>query len=203
MENQKKRILEAAEKEFVDKGFAGARTTIIAMNAGLSHTMLHYYFKTKEQLFDEVLLSKISFFQQSVLSAFDVSEMPIEECIIEGARRHFDFLTVNPSLPRFALIALPKQHLRQLVHLIAPIAKQKFPSVQQRLDEAYARGEINKVDFPMLCVTIVSLNLLPFLANDVLSCVSEVVEGFEPSAFVERRKEENLQIIRDILTKTK
>jgi len=199
MENQKKRILEAAEKEFVEKGFAGARTTVIAQNAGLSHTMLHYYFKTKEQLFDEVLLSKISFFQQSVLSAFDVSDMPIEECIIEGVRRHFDFLAANPTLPRFALFTLPKQLLRQLVHLIAPIAKQKIPSVQQRLDEAYARGEINKVDFPMLCVTIVSLNFLPFLASDALSCVSEVAEGFDPSAFVERRKKENIQIIRNIL----
>ena len=203
MDNQKQRILEAAEKEFVEKGFAGARTTVIAQNAGLSHTMLHYYFKTKELLFDEVLISKISFFQQSVLSAFDVADMPIDECIIEGVRRHFDFLSANPSLPRFALFALPKHHLRQLVHLIAPIAKQKFPNVQQRLDEAYARGEVNKVDFPMLCVTIVSLNMLPFLANDVLSCVCEVVDGFEPSAFIERRKQENIQIIRNILTKTK
>jgi AcrR family transcriptional regulator len=201
MEKQKHRILEAAEKEFVEKGFAGARTTAIAQSAGLSHTMLHYYFKTKEQLFDEVLLSKISFFQQSVLSAFDVSDMPIEECIIEGARRHFEFLVANPSLPRFVLFALPKQNMRQLIHLIVQIAKRKFPSVQQRLDEAHARGEINKVDFPMLCVTIVSLNMLPFLANDVLSCVSEVVDGFEPSAFVERRKQENIQIIRNILTK--
>lgn len=55
----------------------------------------------------------------------------------------------------------------------------------------------------MLCVTIVSLNAMPFLAGDVLSCVSEVAEGFEPRAFVERRKEENIQIIRDILTKAK
>ena len=40
--NKEQAILEAAEREFLDKGFAGARTTSIAKAAGVTHAMLHY-----------------------------------------------------------------------------------------------------------------------------------------------------------------
>ena len=44
-------ILKAAEEEFQTKGFAGATTTSIAERAGVTHTMLHYYFRTKKNIF--------------------------------------------------------------------------------------------------------------------------------------------------------
>lgn len=53
------RILAAAEGEFLDKGFDGARTTTIAARAGVTHAMLHYYFRTKGQLFERIISSKI------------------------------------------------------------------------------------------------------------------------------------------------
>ena len=43
MRNKEQAILEAAEREFIVKGFAGARTTSIAEAAGVTHAMLHYY----------------------------------------------------------------------------------------------------------------------------------------------------------------
>ena len=46
--NTEQDILKAAENEFLDKGFVGAKTTEIARLAGVNHAMLHYYFRTKE-----------------------------------------------------------------------------------------------------------------------------------------------------------
>lgn len=46
------RILKAAETEFFTKGFDGARTTSIAERAGVTHAMLHYYFRSKALLFE-------------------------------------------------------------------------------------------------------------------------------------------------------
>ena len=57
--NSQDRILKAAEEEFLMKGFAGARTTEIAKQAGVTHAMLHYYFNTKEQLFEQVMNEKM------------------------------------------------------------------------------------------------------------------------------------------------
>jgi len=53
--NTRQLILDAALREFHQNGFKGARTTRIAESAGISRTMLHYYFNTKEALFEAVL----------------------------------------------------------------------------------------------------------------------------------------------------
>lgn len=45
--NTEQSILKAAEKEFLKKGFSGSKTTEIAKEAGVTHAMLHYYFRTK------------------------------------------------------------------------------------------------------------------------------------------------------------
>ena len=47
-------ILEAAEDEFITKGYNGAKTTEIAKKAGVTHAMLHYYYRTTENLFQKV-----------------------------------------------------------------------------------------------------------------------------------------------------
>ena len=46
IQSKESQILEAAEKEFLTKGYNGARTTSIAKEAGVTHAMLHYYFRS-------------------------------------------------------------------------------------------------------------------------------------------------------------
>ena len=94
-------ILEAAEREFLKKGFDGARTTSIAATAGVTHAMLHYYFRTKEQLFERILDEKMRMMGQSVLAAFGDARLPLIERLRNGIERHFDFIAANPDLPRF------------------------------------------------------------------------------------------------------
>ena len=54
-----KAILQAAEKEFLTKGLASSKTTEIAKAAGVTHAMLHYYFRTKDNLFEQVFQEKV------------------------------------------------------------------------------------------------------------------------------------------------
>ena len=56
--NTEQSILKSAEKEFLKKGFSGSKTTEIAKEAGVTHAMLHYYFRTKENLFNKVFSKK-------------------------------------------------------------------------------------------------------------------------------------------------
>jgi TetR/AcrR family transcriptional regulator len=51
-------ILEAAEKLFLEKGFAMTSTTEIAREAGCNQALVHYYFRTKAKLFDSVFEKK-------------------------------------------------------------------------------------------------------------------------------------------------
>ena len=54
-EATKERILDAALREFSDKGIAGARVDAIAARANVNKRMLYYYFGSKEGLFREIL----------------------------------------------------------------------------------------------------------------------------------------------------
>ena len=66
--NTEQLILDAAMKEFSVKGFAGARTAAIAAEAGVTHAMLHYYFRTKEKLFERIFQDKLSHIINVILS---------------------------------------------------------------------------------------------------------------------------------------
>lgn len=50
-----RRILEAAESVFAEAGFNGATTAEIARRAGIPKANLHYYFNTKDELYQKVL----------------------------------------------------------------------------------------------------------------------------------------------------
>ena len=97
MRNKEQAILEAAEREFIVKGFAGARTTSIAEAAGVTHAMLHYYFRTKEQLFERILDEKMRLMGESVLAAFgqpgssgiSISSWPIPTCRASSSTKSF------------------------------------------------------------------------------------------------------------------
>ena len=97
------RILAAAESEFLDKGLEGARTTSIAARAGVTHAMLHYYFRTKGQLFERIITSKIEELKDMLSIVFTIDKGDFVRGIRVVVERHFDFLASNPTLPHFMI----------------------------------------------------------------------------------------------------
>ena len=75
------RILIAAEQEFMAKGYAGARTTSIAEAAGVTHAMLHYYFRTKDKLFERIIAEKTALLKELMLGSIDSSDLPLDTLI--------------------------------------------------------------------------------------------------------------------------
>src|ERR1700757_3165189 len=56
----RRQLMKAALTEFAAKGFAGARTDAIARRADVDERMIYYCFETKEELYREVLRSKLA-----------------------------------------------------------------------------------------------------------------------------------------------
>lgn len=71
---KQKRILEAALKEFAEKGFKQASTNQIVKEAGIGKGMLFYYFTNKEGLFHYLVDYAIETIQSEYLSQIDMSE---------------------------------------------------------------------------------------------------------------------------------
>ena len=181
--NSEEAILKAAEKEFVERGFDGARTTSIAERAGVTHAMLHYFFRTKEQLFERILEEKLIVLADSMLLIFGEEGLPLKERLEKGISAHFDFIAKNPDLPRFLLGELPRV-MPLIQKRLFPQILALMPSLQKEL-----KGD---VDMRMLILDILSQNLFPFVAMPVVEMLSA---GEERDAMLERIKQENIKII--------
>lgn len=189
-------ILESAEREFLQKGFEGARTTSIAKAAGVNHAMLHYYFRTKELLFKKILDQKMQLMDRLILSAFGDSQLPLVDRIRKGVADHYDFIAANPDLPRFLVNEVfthPDRYTLMQEKLKSTLGK-ILPNLQKELDEASARGEIEPMDVRMLLLDIISLNAFQFIAQPIFEPImGDLTE--DRQRFLEARKKENIEII--------
>lgn len=201
--NKEQTILEAAEREFLNKGFAGARTTSIAEAAGVTHAMLHYYFRTKEQLFERILDEKMRLMSQSVLTAFGQPDLPLQERIRDGIESHFDFIAANPDLPRFIVnevFSRPERY-ESMRRRIREIAEVLMHDIQQELDASAARGETERIDVRMLLLDIISLNVFPFIGFHIIEPIFGDLSG-NRKRFFELRRAENVETIMRRLKKS-
>lgn len=188
-------ILQAAEKEFMQKGYAGARTSSIAEAAGVTHAMMHYYFRTKDKLFNKIISDKMSLVREIMLGSLSDENLPLFERLRVAIERHFDFIAANPDLPRFLIGEVFGQPGRMA--LILDQFKSYTPgviaSLQQQINEYSRRGECRRVDASMLLLDIVSLNIFCFMAAPMINPLLDGLLSMHD--FAERRKQENVMTI--------
>jgi len=190
------RILEAAVREFSTKGFDGARTTAIAADAGVTHAMLHYYFRSKEKLFERIYTDKIHFIMNLVFGALGESGKDLLTRLRNGIICHFDFLLANAELPAFIINTMnSRPELFDGVKAkMAAEARQRLDALQAEFDAAAADGIVARIDVSMLLADIVSLNIFPFLAIRLMMPVLGYgADDYE--AFMEKKKMENVETI--------
>lgn len=200
-QSKEHQILAAAEKEFVDKGFDGARTTSIAKAAGVTHAMLHYYFRTKEHLFDRVIEKKTNEIIPLLTYLFGNERLPLIERIKEAISVHFDFVIANPDLPKFLLNEVfPHKDrydvFKSKMYSVLPV----FNKLQKEVDEAALRGEVEQFNVILLFQSILSLNIFTSIMSQFVENIfSEGIEGYE--SLYAARKAENIEMIMRRITK--
>lgn len=190
------RILHAAEREFMAKGFNGARTTSIAEAAGVTHAMLHYYFRTKEKLFHRIIFEKINILKEVLGRPLDITDLPLSELIRNLINRHLDFLRSNPDLPHFIVseIYSNPEHLTMILKKIQAIAPSIIARLQEKINRSADKGECRRLDARSLLLDITSLNIFAFLANPIINAAMGNMM-IDLDSFVETRKKENYDTI--------
>lgn len=190
------RILLAAEHEFLTKGFAGARTTSIAEAAGVTHAMFHYYFRTKEKLFDRIIADKMEMLRNIMLRSFENMQLPLAEIIRNLINLHLEFISSNPSLPRFLVCEVfnNPERLEILLQKVAGVAPDVLAKLQSKIDDLALRGDCRRVDARMLMLDIVSLNVFPYLAAPLADRMLGH-RSTDREAFLQARKENNFNTI--------
>lgn len=185
-DNTEDKILEAAHSVFIQKGMDGARMQEIANEAGINKALLHYYFRTKQKLF-EAIFSKV--FNQIFpdIRSLIFSEKPFEERLGAFVERYIDLLLKNPFLPAFIL----KEINRDPDFLASIIKKQGInpEEMLQMIEREMEAGTICRMDPRDLMVNILGLSIFPFAARPLMQIMFFSNSKKEYKEFLVKRKE--------------
>jgi AcrR family transcriptional regulator len=176
LNDTEKKILDAAKKIFEASGFGGARMQQIADEAGISKASLHYYFRSKENLFERIFHETMEDFMK-VLSTWDDDtenwELKLREFIIA----FFPFLRTN------SLLFLLRELNRNPDLLIHKPKKRKigFLGYFEKLQE---KGVVKNVDLSLIYVFLHSLCSYPIINQTIFKRTLKMDDaGFD--AFLE------------------
>lgn len=97
------KIKMAARKMFTQKGFAATRTRDIAEEAGINLALLNYYFRSKEKLFDLIMLENMQQFAMGMKGVLNDETSTLQEKFEQFVGNYIDMLTLHPDLPLFIL----------------------------------------------------------------------------------------------------
>jgi TetR/AcrR family transcriptional regulator len=183
-------ILDAAERLFLGKGFALTSTTEIAKAVGCNQALIHYYYRTKENLFQEVFKKKAMVFF-SGFSIIDESASSFEENLRRKIEAHFDMVRANPQLPFLIINELTTNPLRieSLKEGLGAIAASVFFPLEARLRAEIAARRIRPISVFDLVINIVSMNVMFFLGSPIVRAIRGMSDEDFEREVVARRHE--------------
>ncbi len=176
-ESTRNRILTQAVAVFQQKGLHGARMQEIADKAGINKAMLHYYFKTKEDLFRQVFQQALDLFI-SKIGQILASELPLIQIVTQYVDHTLDALSANPTIPAFVLHEINRDPQR-MTNLFAGNNRIELSRFEKHFPSADEARQFF-TDMVALCV-------YPFVAQPML----EKVFGLTPTGylqFIQQRK---------------
>ena len=160
------KILRAAKEVFSNKGLDGARMQEISEKANINKSLLHYYFRTKDKLFETIVDQIANAFFPVIVTDLTTEE-PIEKKIELFAVRYICFIQEHPFLPNFVLNMI-NQNPGKLLSLLKIKDISKKLGLQELIDNEAAKGNIKKVDANQLLINVLSLCIFPFIAKPML-----------------------------------
>lgn len=190
-----KAILEAARKVFTHKGYAAARMDDIAKEAGINRALLHYYFRSKDKLFDLVFAQRVQEFFLGLVSIISGSGS-LEEKIRAIVVHDIDMIRSQPDLPIFIMQELTQtpDRLVQMAATSGANPAMMMKAFRLAVKEAIDKKEIRPIDAGQLLINTMSLCVYPFMAKPMIKAVQELDDkSFDK--MIDRRKTEIVEFV--------
>ncbi|QAA80527.1 TetR/AcrR family transcriptional regulator [Aequorivita sp. H23M31] len=178
-------ILEAAKEVFERKGMEGARMQQIADEAGINKAMLHYYYRSKQLLFEAVFKNAFALLAPQLNKVLN-DDSSIEDKVKKFTSNYITFISEHPYLPNFIV-----QELNRNPKFFDKIQQSDgFPSLEKfnrKVSLEVEAGILKPIDGEQLFINILSLNIFPFLASPLIKGILGLDdEGFKD--LLHRRK---------------
>jgi AcrR family transcriptional regulator len=190
-------ILDAARKVFLENGFDGSTMQQIATVAGINKALLHYYFRSKDRLFEAVFMEAFAKMVPNLFKIF-TSEMPFTEKIRGLVNAYMSALQEYPQIPQFILHELHRNPGRiiDLMHSTGLDPEMVMSLIRMELK----RGNLVEIEPKQFMVNLLALCIFPFAARPMIQgfIFKNDVKAYEE--FLEKRKTEVADFIINAIT---
>ena len=180
------KIKQAARRLFTEKGFDAVKTRDIAAEAGINLALLNYYFRSKEKLFDIVMLENFDQFVEQLIPVFTDEKLSVEDVFAQAAVSYIDMLKSNPDLPFFIMNTM-RESSSKLESM-----RQKMQGVRtgfiKKVEQSMKDGKIKPVHMTHLMMNFMGLVVFPFIGKPMLMRINGLNQK-EFDALMDERKE--------------
>jgi TetR/AcrR family transcriptional regulator len=180
------KIYEAARKIFILKGMEGARMQEIADEAVMNKALLHYYFRSKDNLFKAVFKDIFSkFFDKVSYSLF--SDAPAKEKLTFFIDNYIDMIQANPYVPQFIINEINRDP-KVLKTLMFESGIEPQTILELFVNNQQGDTSLNN-DPRHIVVSILGMLIFPFAARPLLQMVYFNDDRENYDRFLNNRKE--------------
>ena len=194
-DNLEPKILAAAEELFIEKGFAATSTTDIAKRVGCNQSLVHYYFRTKEKLFQGIFQQKVELLLgQANQYSWEGSFFQVLEQVVTI---YFEMLKNNRRLPFFIINELIANEERRTFireHIIQNVVRQRaYYHVDKIIQGEVVKGTLRPIATIDLILNVGSMAVGSFIIlpiyKDWLAKTDDEIDEF-----ITHRKEEVIRM---------
>ncbi len=165
-DSTEQKILDASHLVFLKKGLDGTRMQEIADTAGINKALLHYYFRSKQKLFEAIFRNIISEAFPNIRGLI-FSDLPFEKKVEGFVEKYIDMLVKNPYLPAFILKEINRDP--DFLYTTLKNLGIKPAEILVVFEKEMETGRIRNMDSRHLITNIISLIIFPFAASPILN----------------------------------
>lgn len=181
------KILKAAKQIFHKQGFAGARMQEIADEAGINKSMLHYYFRSKDKLFQQVFQSSVHEFFPVIFDVLN-ADLGLILKVEKLVDTYYEMFKKHPHLPRFVIHEMNQhpERFKEFMNNVDIVIPEHF--IKQIQAEIKA-GTMKKIDPREFIINTIGLCVFPMIARPMIETVFDMNDEQYRQFFEQRKKE--------------
>ncbi len=167
VENIEAQIIEVAKQLFLEYGYKNTNMCDIASTVGINRTTLHYYFNTKDKMFEAVFGTIIKSFLPKIKDIL-INDDTFFEKIDKIIDEYFRVFLTTPYLPSFIMGEIN----RDINHLLSVAYSIDFANYLQILIKTITdemdKGNIKRMPIHIIFMSFISQVTFPFIAKNLI-----------------------------------
>lgn len=186
MASTEQQIKDAARTLFMEKGFAATTTRDIAKASDTNVALINYYFRSKENLFAEIMVEQVRSFAHGLASVVNDPDTDLREKFTRMADAYLTMFEQQPDTPLFVLTEI-RRSPKQFLHKIDMDGKLKNSVLFKQLQQAVKKGSLQPGEPIHVFMNLLSMLVFPYIAKPMLMGVADVSERNFTALMQERR----------------